>query len=39
MLLAQVFGEKHLFGTGFLLFTVTIFLFLLKKSTTQLKRQ
>jgi hypothetical protein len=39
MLLAQVFGEKHLFGTGLLLFIVTIFLFLLKKSATQLKRQ
>jgi hypothetical protein len=39
MSLAQVFGEKHLFGTGFLLLTVFAFLFLLKKRTTDLNRQ
>lgn len=39
MLLAQVFGEKHLFGTGFLLLAVFIFLFVLKKSKTDLNKQ
>lgn len=39
MLFAQVFGDKHLFGTGFLLLAVFVFLFLLKKSKTDLKKQ
>lgn len=39
MLLAQVFGEKHLFGTGFLLLVVFGFLLLLKKKATNLKGQ
>jgi hypothetical protein len=39
MLLAQVFGEKHLFGTGFLLLAVFIFLILLKKNPKDLKKQ
>ena len=39
MLFAQVFGEKHLFGTGFLLFVVSLFLILLQKSKTNLKQQ
>jgi hypothetical protein len=39
MLFAQVFGDKHLFGTGFLLLSVFVFLFLLKKSKTDLKKQ
>ena len=39
MLFAQVFGDKHLFGTGFLLLAVFVFLILLKKSKTDLKKQ
>jgi|GEM_PF-792119 len=39
MIMAQVFGDKHLFGTGFLLLAVFVFLFLLKKSKTDLKKQ
>lgn len=39
MLLAQVFGEKHLFGTGFLLLAFFIFLFVLKRSKTDLNKQ
>jgi hypothetical protein len=39
MLLAQVFGDKHLFGSGFLLLGVFVFLLLLKKKATNLKSQ
>ncbi len=39
MIMAQVFGDKHLFGTGFLLLAVFVFLFLLKKSKTDPKKQ
>jgi hypothetical protein len=39
MLFAQVFGEKHLFGTSFLLLALFIFLMLLKKNVTDLKNQ
>ncbi|MFZ9139388.1 MAG: hypothetical protein ACO207_02970 [Bacilli bacterium] len=33
MMLAQVFGEKHLFGTGFILLFIFIFLFFIPKNT------
>jgi hypothetical protein len=39
MINAQVFGEKHLLGTGFLLMIVVIFLWLLKPAKTQVVRQ
>ena len=39
MALAQVFGEKHFFGTGILLLIVFTFLLLLKKNATDLKKQ
>jgi hypothetical protein len=39
MLMAQVFGEKHLFGSGFLFLAIVGFLFLLKKSKSNLKHQ
>jgi hypothetical protein len=39
MLLAQVFGDKHLFGSGFLLLGVFVFLILLKKKASNLKDQ
>jgi hypothetical protein len=39
MFLAQVFGEKHFFGTGFLLVVVIAFLLLLKKDSIHLKKQ
>jgi len=39
MVMAQIFGDKHLFGTGFLLLVVFGFLLLLKKNTTNLKNQ
>lgn len=39
MIVAQVFGDKHLFGTGFLLLAVFLFLTLLKKSKTDLFKQ
>jgi hypothetical protein len=37
--MAQVFGEKHLFGSGFLFLAIVGFLFLLKKSKSNLKHQ
>jgi Integral membrane protein (intg_mem_TP0381) len=39
MALAQVFGEKHFFGTGILLLIVFTFLLLLKKNASDLKKQ
>jgi hypothetical protein len=39
MLMAQVFGEKHLFGSGFLFLAIVGFLFLLKKSKANLRHQ
>jgi hypothetical protein len=39
MTFAQVFGEKHFFGTGFLFLAVFIFLLLLKKNVNDLKNQ
>ncbi len=39
LLLAQVFGEKHLFGTGFLMVLVILFLVFLKPNSQALKKQ
>ena len=39
MIFAQVFGEKHLFGTGFLFVLIFIYLFLLKPNPQALLKQ
>ncbi len=39
LVLAQVFGEKHLFGTGFLMLLVVLFLVFLKPNSQGLKKQ
>lgn len=39
MTFAQVFGDKHLFGTGFLFLAVFMFLLLLKKKGADLNKQ
>jgi hypothetical protein len=35
-MLAQVFGEKHLFGTGLLFIIVIIFLWFIKKNSNEI---